>query len=419
MATQNTQNKVAIVINGKTLDFWTEATINAGVERMPRTFTIGVTMASNFDTSWQDVFPRSAAGSAIQQPMKITLNGTTVLTGYIVSVDDELTGDTHTITISGAGVCQDVVECSTSFYDPSKQQNVLTGVSFASAVQALVAEYDIKVICQSPLATSIFNGSLPIHVGDDSYTAVELFARMSSSLLYEDAYGNLVLGVPGSAPRSLTLLTHQKVIRSRVVTDTSKLMSTYNVFSHFLANNLEGIPNLVNKPASYTDNTFKNRVTAQTGKPRVRTSNKIVEFFNPLLTQDTTGGQQYYANFYGNRVNGRAQSVDIEVMGWFDDQGQLWQPNQYVSVTLPKQYFCGQNATPIDMIVTECQYSINPGENGGTVTRMSLMLPTGLGVEPTSLVGLKADEMAQIRAAQDATGSRVGAQGSNGMLGSI
>lgn len=391
------QPKVIVKINNKPITGWTYATINASLERVPRTFELGVI---------QQV--EAQGGDILGQPLEIWLNhgdGTTdkVLTGYLDTVQDSLQESSHEITFAGRGVCSDLVDCSTeltSFAQLSvNQNNEVIGMSAAQVAKKICGYYDIQVVVENELANKPYKFTVPVNVGDSAFSAIEYVARATLCLLYEDANGSLVLGAAGSEPASQTVLTHYKAIRSTLHYDISSVFGDYEILANPPWIDVQDVVH--NNPVTTGtahDPTFDNRVTAINRKPRHRKFRKIENFVaDPsIYGTDSTRPQQIFANYICNRLNGRAQMLSVTVQGWTDESGQLWRPNQTVVFNLPYQNRNGA----LTWLISDCVYSISPED--GTTTTLNLMPSTAFSFEPLS--GQSGDITQALKELQTPTG---------------
>lgn len=371
-------SQVIVKINGLSVTGWTYATITASLERIPRTFELGVI---------QPVL--GALGNVLAQPMEVWLShgdGTAdkVLTGYIDGVQDSLNLSDHEITFSGRGVCSDLVDSSTELTNNSEIQ----GLSAFDVAQRICTIYDIKVVEENELALIPYNYQVPVNVGDSAYTAIEYIARANLCLLYEDEHGQLVLGSTGSEGVCQTTITHLNAIHSTLHFDISSVFGDYEILAVAPQKDVQAQANDTPVPTGKAhDPTFDNRVTAAHKVPRQRKFRKIESFIADPNIYGTQTPQQIYANYICNRLNGRAQSITVTVQGWTDVTGKLFKPNQTINIEL-----LYQTGVALKWLIADCTYSISPED--GTTTTMVLMPATAFSLEP--LGGQAADVSATL-----------------------
>jgi prophage tail gpP-like protein len=367
-------------INGNVLKTggWSYAEITAGIERVPRHFILGTTFA-------QDSLLESVSHAPAGQPCVITYDGVSMLTGYCDAVQSSLLAKNHEISYHGRGACQDVVD--TSFQFTGEKIKLLLNVSIANATKQILASCGLNLIVEAPNAVNdpnkiINKAYISANVGDSSYTAIEQMNTYCGCILYEDGAGNFVMGQAGSEPASQTTLTHQNCITSQVSFDLAAVHSDYNIYASPEAKNQETFGKFKN--GNYHQPIFDNRKNVIGGGARTRLYEKIV---SGMSLDPTINYQQAYCNWFANRQMGLAQPITVTVIGWEDAQGQMWRPNQLVTVSLPYQ-----NVPSGQLLVVECTYILS--EDRGTVTRMLLMPSMAFSAAPLN-VPLSSDLFSQ------------------------
>jgi prophage tail gpP-like protein len=374
-----------VQLAGREITGWTTANVSAGIERMPRSFSLG--LISTLDTALGDI----EHALPIQQLLEVYLvhdngNQDKVLTGYVDLISDNISDTEHALEYGGRGVCQDIVDCSSEIF--GKPANELNGLPVNQVVTQLVEPYGIEVVVENDNATKPYNGLININVGDDCYSTIEQISRYVSCLVYENAYGDLVLGSPGSETPSQTVLSlgDMRVKSCKVTLDSSQMYSDYWVYTQGQASLLEIFG--TQPTGKHHDTMFDNRKNAQ-GGTRYRKKRLIKDLLlSPAIYKTSESPQQIYADWLGWRSNGRSQAVNVTVAGWTDAQDQLWTPNSLVTVLLPLQGY----PKPTQLLISECSYGM--ALDGGTTTTMTLMPANAFGVEPTQSTGLGPDLVA-------------------------
>lgn len=373
---QPVPDKVSVQINGQTVSNWTEASITTGIDRIPRHGSLKVTWKLN-GALYSGNKPLGPHGL----PITLSLGADQILVGYMDVSSNLITKDSHSITYNIRGSTCDLVDSTAEFFNQNGTLiSELQGVSITNAVSKIAGVYNVNVVATNSLANSIvFPGAMNINMGDAAFTEIDYLAKFSGSLIYEDNNGNLVLGVPASEPPSSTVLSHWNVLSSGFDNDVTNIYSDYQVFAQTAASN----PDVVNVTPNtagigYVHDAFFDNRLAANGKPRVRKYRKIQDLNLSQAIYQTNNPQQVYAQWLANRNKGRAQQMEVEVFGWRDDAGQLWRPNQLVSLNFPYQCL-----PPVTWLVAECTYILL--YNGGTLTRLTLMPKDAFSVEPISI----------------------------------
>lgn len=402
-------DKIIIVINGVEVSGWTEASVSAGITRIPRQGVLQLCRV--LDDSLRT--NGAVKTSPLEQPCQILVGGELVLTGYICVIDNEVDEDQHRITYEVRGMTCDLIDSTAEFFgaNNSKLVTELRAMTVAQLIDNICKVYSINVIVEQapdgvPTNAEIqYPGVVSINIGDSAYTAVEQLAKYAGCLVYEDAMGNLILGWPGSEQASQTVLTHQNVKKSKVRYDSTCLYANYFAMMQSAVTQQDAVGSISVGVAHYPF--FDSRLNPY-GQPRVRNYRKIFDVAQlPNLYTASLSPQQVMANYLMQRYAGQSQVVTVETKGWRDLQGNLWTPNQLVRVTLEHQSFDEQ------WLVTDVAYNLT--DTGGTTATLVLMPPNAFSVEP-SPIAQNAD-VAALTQSSNSNGSAP-APATNGLLGS-
>lgn len=375
----NSNSYVRVDLDGKQLKSWKSVRVTAGIERLPRTFELSV-LAADLSVDFS-ISPLQKSIEIFIVPDGVTAQ--LVLTGYIETMSDALSADDHEIVFSGCGCVADLVDSTTSFFQPTAN-NVLNNTTIFRAITLVASEFDIDVVGTAPHLNTQVRGALAINVGDTAFSVIDYLAKYVGCLVYEDENGNLDLAEVGSKTKSKTMLNHQNCIASNVTAQTQHLFSQYEMWSQPDVQH----PEWFNKAdaGKYTESFFDKRKNVN-GNPRKRIYRKI--FGVPLNQQiypstDTTiTQQQIYANWLGRRSMGRSFQINVVVQGWTDDDGNVWQTNQLVDVMLSRQNVKKTTTKPVELLISEVEYGLSP-ENG-TTTKLTLTYKDAYLVEPTGI----------------------------------
>jgi prophage tail gpP-like protein len=396
-------DQLTLTVNNKALTGWSSAEVVAGIERVPRSFQLGVVF------SVDEALAKSALYAPAGQPCVLSYKGKPLLTGYIDSVQSRLSQGNHEIAYVGRGECSDVVDGSFEFF--GSKSYLLNNLSIADTVKKIIEPSGVGFVVNNDPAKKITNlGYLTANLGDTSYSAIEGLNRVCGALLYEDGKGNFVMGTAGSEPASTATITHLDCIASTAHINLSNVYSDYFIYSQAEAQ----LPEKFGTAATgnYHNILFDTRKQVGGGGPRVRNYRKIVGgVLNPLIYDKSASYQQTYCSWFANRQMALAQAVTVEVFGWEDSNKQMWTPNSMVNVLLP-HHNIQQSGKALPYLIVECRYVISPEQ--GTTTIMTLMPKDGFVATPQT-IPLNADIAALITAkGQTAPASQTGPGGLQG-----
>lgn len=135
-----TNSDLTLVIGQRQLSGWTSVRVTRGVERCPSDFQIEMTNkypGQQFDVT---VKPYDAC--------QLLIGDDIVITGYVDRVSPAYSATSHSITVTGRGKCQDLVDCAAEW--PGGQ---ILGSSVLEIAQKLASYYGITVSCTATRAS--------------------------------------------------------------------------------------------------------------------------------------------------------------------------------------------------------------------------------------------------------------------------
>jgi len=130
--TDTTPEEVTLKVDGRAITGWQNVSLTRGCERIPNSFSIGLTALNPSDGSKVVAF----AGQACE----LALGSDVVITGYIDRDTNGGDANGHQLSITGRGKCQDLVDCSAQW--PSGQ---LVNGNVLQVASQLACYYNIGV----------------------------------------------------------------------------------------------------------------------------------------------------------------------------------------------------------------------------------------------------------------------------------
>jgi prophage tail gpP-like protein len=347
---------VGIIVGGQSLYGWQDVAISRGIERFP----------SSFDLTLTERYPDQAGQIDIKpgQPIKVTIGSTVILTGYVDRYAASASAEQHQVTISGRGMCQDLVDCSAELTAFQVNNTTLVGLA-----KKLCAPFGISVIAQDGDSAVMPNFN-PI-LTETPYEIMERIGRWSAFLIYEDTTGAVVIAKLGDAKMASGFGQGENVQEASVSYSAdqryTKIIPVW-LSSAFALNGVSNIPEIVNAGAS--DTTFPARAD---GQPRYR---PLIVVSEQAQAAPDLAAQR--AQWEMARRVGRSQAVTLKCDSWRDSAGTLWQPNALASVDLPALKLT--NAT---WLISDVIY--RRGDDG-TTAEVTLMPPAAFVPAPDVLL---------------------------------
>lgn len=334
--------EVVINVNGAALSGWTEVDITRRIEGCPNDFKVSMTEDDPANVDAVVAKPGDAC--------TVTVGGDLVITGYIDRYQRSYDADGHTVSLTGRGKCQDLVDCRAEYAGGQ-----ITGTLLAIASQ-LAAAYGITVSSTVGPGPTIPQFNLTL--GETAYDIIERIARYAGVLAYEDVNGNLVLANTSTTQAASGFSESDNVLAAQAVSSLDGRFQTYEAFllsMDVLADTGSG-GNLL---ATYKD-------------PFVTRNRKMA-----VIAEAGGGGQDVAmkrALWEAARRAGRSAPITVTADCWRDSAGTLWTPNTQAPIDLPTL-----KATGLTWTLGEVVY--RQGDQG-TMAEVTLMLPGAFTPEP-------------------------------------
>ncbi|MFD1557096.1 phage baseplate assembly protein [Paraburkholderia silviterrae] len=343
---------LTLVVGGSRLSGWTRVRVSRGVERCPSDFQIEMT----------ERYPGQPFDLTVQPGDECTvwIGNDQVITGYVDRVSPAYDPITHSITVSGRGKCQDLVDCAAEW--PGGQ---ILGSSVLDIASKLASYYGITVSCAGEPGASIPQFNLML--GETAYDVIERICRYRALLPYEDTDGNLILGSIGTSQATNGFTEGVNVEKARAIFSIDQRYSEYLAF-------LQSVD-------VFTDVGNGGNLFATVKDPTVLRHRRRV-----IIAEAGGGGQDVAiqrANWECARRYGRSFTVALTTDSWRDSSGTLYTPNTLVPLALPTLKVTGKTWVISDVTYTR--------DENGTRATMMIMPPTAFYPEPILLQPFPAD----------------------------
>lgn len=324
---------IRLSINGVTSGQVKEAEIERALEGLAGKFTLRCADPGG---------AANLAGLGVGSTGVVSIDGETVVTGYVDETDVRYDKATHDVTIEGRDRSADLVDCS---YVPGVFPNFWTNASPAQIASDIVEQYGVSI--------SVEGGNLAplpffaIHVGEKAFAALDRLARLRQLLPTSDGKGGILLTTAGAGPSfsPLTLGVNCERGESKV--------SHKGRFSHYIVLG-QGVGNDMIPPelsAGLRGDAYDLGVGRY--RPLIIHSELSVQSNEDLIAR---------ARWEAARRAGRGRNETITKPGWHDDNGTLWVPNGTVQVTDKFAAVAGS------MLVSAVKLTLGPGGEEAAIT---------------------------------------------------
>ena len=159
----NNDDDVTLTIGGTVVSGWKAVRITRGIERIP----------SDFDISLTERYPN--LGDVSVSPgdaCVLKIGADTVVTGYVDRVTRTVDPHQHPITVSGRGMCEDLVDCSAQL-QTFQFQNQTT----AAIAGALAGPFGIDVLA---LSVGIVHPQVCLNVGESPFSVIDRLCKLAN-----------------------------------------------------------------------------------------------------------------------------------------------------------------------------------------------------------------------------------------------
>lgn len=390
---------VLVTVGDTTVSGWKTVRITAGIERCPRDFDITAT----------EVFP--GTDQIVMRPgdaCSVFIGRDRVVTGYVNRYSASINATGHTVSVSGRGACQDVVDCAAHW--PGQQ---IISTSVLAVAQQLVAPLgrtsesgpdDVGISVRGVTGPSVgLPGPDPasriipylvLMLGETVWEIIERMCRLSGLLAYEDADGMLVLAQGPSAEPDAPLTMDVagtgfaegvNVVSATLSLSDDQRFSAYEVY-WFSFNPLLEFGEEQNFISTSADTAVKR--------------------YRPHVMIAETGKEMSYqvaidrANWEASRRWGQGHQLTIITDSWRDGNGNLYRPFTLARLELPTL-----KITRVSWVISEVSYIKNAN---GTSCELKLAPIEAFTIQPRlpqyAIPAELINEAARIRAAQRTPG---------------
>lgn len=288
----------------------------------------------------------------------LTIDGHLAITGFMDAVSHRLTSTGISRQAFGRDKAADLVDCSVP---PTA---TLNGLTLDLIANRLAAPYGVKVrIDQSADLGKPFD-TWSLDPGESIWAAIEKACRARALLAVCTNTGELLLTRAGNSRRPTALIEGQNVLEAQYQHDLSGRFQIY----HCLAQQANGNVQQWSRTGAVNDaDQAQAHAKAIDSGARAPRRLSIVQDSN-ADANDLPIRVQWECNVR----RGKSQTVQITVQG-FSAGGQLWQPNQLVSIDLPSLNLGGT------WLIESVVFTLN---NEGRKTDLTLVPPSAYSLIP-------------------------------------
>ena len=326
-------SSLTLKLDGKSHTGWLSARVTRGIERVAGDFVLAVTETV---PGGKDV-PKILPGMTCE----VFSDQDKIISGYIDEVGINYDGNSRQLRFRGRSKTADLVDCS-AVNEPSEWSDV-TLKRIASDIAGV---YGISVIAGDVGAAF---KKFRIQQSETAFDVIERACRLRSLLLTDDEDGNLLLIRAGSDRASTEIRSTLDDGVNNVLASSSSVSLRDRFSKYEVLSQSSGTDNFFGEDAAQIFGSAEDKAVS-----RKRVLRIISE------TQGDISAARDRARWEAAVRRGQSLRVSYRLRGWRQANGDLWKPNQIVSVKDDLAKISG------DLLIAEVSYEL--GDAGHTVS---------------------------------------------------
>jgi|CXWL01.1.fsa_nt_gi prophage tail gpP-like protein len=332
---------VRLSVNGNDYGGWKSMRISRGIEQLAGTFELTVSELWPGQKIVKNITPGDSC--------TVTVEGGTVITGYVDDLDIDYSAESHEVTVKGRDATGDLVDCSAIH-----RSGKWASARLEAIVADLCAPFGIKVRSEIDSGVAV---EWNIQEGETAHECLDRLAKSKGVLLISDGKGGLVITRAGKGGRVATGLERGvNILRGKLQFTFRDRFGQYTVKGQGASSD-----------ALFGEAT---RLKAVTKDPMIARYRPLI-----IIADDLADGAtlKRRALWEANVRSGKAAQIAITLQGW-SHPGGLWAPNTVVHVRDPWL------RVDADLLIKGVTLALD--DTGGTVTELAVTLPQAFDLIP-------------------------------------
>lgn len=344
-----------VVSGGRAISGWEDVSITCRCDGFPNQF--------NVSASSLDPVTRASTPGNPGDLCTVRIGDDIVITGYLDQVVNAYTPTSHSLSFTGRGKTQDLVDCSAEI--PNGQMLYVDAVSVS---ETIASAYNLEVALGNGATAGPQMPQWALDYGETGAAIIQRLAQNAGLLAYEDADGRVLLANVGTEIAA-TGIAYGPGGNIEAFSATYSMDERYsNVVCALFSN------------ASYND------IPGSDFFHEEKDPNVLRHRQLDVLLEGIAGDPYEFAirkaKWEIARRAGRSTVIQATVDSWRDGAGKLWMPNTTVPVSVPNQRFAGP------LVLASVTYRRDA--KTGTHADLTLMPKEAFTIEPISLLAVNA-----------------------------
>lgn len=329
---------VTLSINGTDYAGWKGVTVVRSID----------SVCGSFELSVSDRWPNQNIPRAIREgdECQVFLGNDVVITGFVDGVSPAITKDDHSLAVRGRDKTCDLVDCSAEIDSYELVDENLSGIA-----SMICEKFAVELKVQTDVGESFERFS--IQPGDSAFSIIERAARQRGVTCTTDGNGALVLNARGVfKPAGDRLEEGVNVLAATGDYDWTERYSHYRALGQMPSlNDGADDPKADLHGQARDSNVMRYR-------PLIITCEM---YTHPLTVEKRAKCECVWRA-------GKSLRVNVQVMGWRQSNGGLWEPGYTVHVISPSLYL-----DDVELVIRTVRYSIN--DSSGQIAELEMTRP--------------------------------------------
>ena len=369
-------NNVTLVVAGREYGGWKSVSIQAGIERACRSFSLDITR------SWPNA-PQLQRAVAPFDNCEVYIGNDLVLTGDIDATPINYDSRSISVSISGRSKTARLVDCSAS-----NEPGQWNGLPVERIVEALASVYGVAV--KADVSTGGVVIDHQIQQGETAFESIDRLLQLRQLLATDTARGELLITQAGTVHSNASLVLGERgnILSGSAGLDYKEVFSSYTCKGQ--------------RASTETDDDEDENLLAALNEASASTTDSRVPYTRNLIIKQS--GQADSAacadrvKYERDYRRAKALSTQYTVQGWRKASGDLWVPNELVRV---QDSIIGIDA---NWLIVELEYKL---DDGGTICSLTVapregyIRPVDDGKKKKTKKGQKGDAFSDVESIEE------------------
>jgi prophage tail gpP-like protein len=336
-------DEIVLKIEGTVYGGWEAVSVRQVLAALASTFRLTIT------ERWPGQLSRQSV--RIGARCEVWIGQERLITGWIEERNRKRDAKTHTITVSGRDITCDLIDCSIA-----STPTTWKGQKLERIAADLIKPFGLKLKVQTSTGTAF--KIFAAEPGEEVFAAITRACRMRGVIVGTDNAGDVLLFTP-----SLRLVKGS-LEEGRNIQDIDVKDDAKDLFSVYVAKG----------QAQGGDDNTPDDAAAPSGSAK----DIGVTRYRPTVIiadeQGTPASLKTRARWEATTRSAKSQNITIEVRGWRDDEGKLWETGTLIPVHAPS------DEVDMTLMISEVEFVVDGSK--GKYSRLSLVRKEAFTIEP-------------------------------------